>query len=108
MYAENTTYSEDFITQAAITLTSASLSLLGVMILIFTNLLISEFQTFVHRLLVFLTFVDILSAFGYILGTVYIISCWTLTKEIPRTMYVKLRVLLQRFQASLHLPGRLS
>ena len=71
MDAENTTYSEDFITQAAITLTSATLSLMGGMILIFTYLLISEFQTSVHRLLVFLTFVDILSAFGYILGTVY-------------------------------------
>ena len=71
MDAENTTYSEDFITQAAITLTSATLSLMGGMILIFTYLLISEFQTSVHRLLVFLTFTDILSAFGYILGTVY-------------------------------------
>ena len=35
------------------------------------NLRISEFQTSVHRLLVFLTIADILTAFGYILGTTY-------------------------------------
>ena len=64
----NTT-EEDIKAQAAITLTSASLSLLGGLTLLVTYFRISEFQTSVHRLLVFLTIADILTAFGYILGT---------------------------------------
>ena len=66
----NTT-EEDIKAQAAITLTSASLSLLGGLTLLVTYFRISEFQTSVHRLLVFLTIADILTAFGYILGTTY-------------------------------------
>ena len=57
--------SGDVEAQAAITLTSATLTLLV------TYFRISEFQTSVHRLLVFLTIADILTAFGYILGTTY-------------------------------------
>ena len=64
----NTT-EEDIKAQAAITLTSASLSLLGGLTLLVTYFRISEFQTSVHRLLVFLTIVDILTAFGFLLGT---------------------------------------
>ena len=63
--------SGDVEAQAAITLTSATLSLLGGLTLLVTYLRISEFQTSVHRLLVFLTIADILTAFGYILGTTY-------------------------------------
>lgn len=60
----------EILSQASITLISASLSLAGGLALLLTYVKIPEFQTSVHRLLVFLTIADILTAFGYIIGTV--------------------------------------
>ena len=60
---------EDIEAQAAITLSSATLSFLRGIALLETYFQISEFQTSMHRLLVFLTIADILTAFGCILGT---------------------------------------
>lgn len=62
--------SVDISSQAIITLISASLSLAGGLALLLTYVKITDFQTAVHRLLVFLTIGDILTAFGYIIGTV--------------------------------------
>lgn len=62
--------SVDISSQAIITLISASLSLAGGLALLLTYVKITDFQTAVHRLLVFLTIADILTAFGYIIGTV--------------------------------------
>ena len=64
---------EDIEAQAAITLTSATLSFLGGIALLETYFQISEFQTSMHRLLVFLTIADILTAFGCILGTMNVL-----------------------------------
>lgn len=60
----------EILSQASITLISASLSVIGGLALLLTYVKIPEFQTSVHRLLVFLTIADILTAFGYIIGTV--------------------------------------
>lgn len=60
----------EILSQASITLISASLSLVGGLALLLTYVKIPIFQTSVHRLLVFLTIADILTAFGYIIGTV--------------------------------------
>lgn len=60
----------EILSQASITLISASLSLAGGLALLLTYVKIPDFQTSVHRLLVFLTIADILTAFGYIIGTV--------------------------------------
>lgn len=60
----------EILSQASITLISASLSLVGGLALLLTYVKIPDFQTSVHRLLVFLTIADILTAFGYIIGTV--------------------------------------
>lgn len=62
--------SVDISSQAIITQISASLSLAGGLALLLTYVKITDFQTAVHRLLVFLTIADILTAFGYIIGTV--------------------------------------
>ncbi|XP_078336923.1 G-protein coupled receptor 157-like [Crassostrea virginica] len=59
----------DIEAQAAITLSSATLSFLRGIALLETYFQISEFQTSMHRLLVFLTIADILTVFGCILGT---------------------------------------
>lgn len=60
----------EILSQASITLISASLSLVGGLALLLTYVKIPDFRTSVHRLLVFLTISDILTAFGYIIGTV--------------------------------------